>query len=194
MQFIKNISKRLKMVRIASGYNTAKEFTEKYSIPASTYSQHENGKRGLSIENIIHYAEVIKVDPSWLITGEGNPCGSYSDKTLEKIILEEQDRLELIGELEATAIPLIEIENRYSNVNIQIFKNILEELLPLLKNIPDSKTEDAINFCFELYNIIVATNVNGNERLKIVRICLESFFKGLGVNVTDELLKNVAMA
>ena len=194
MDFIKNISKRLKIARIASGYNTAREFTEKYSIPASTYSQHENGKRALSIENIINYAEVIKVDPSWLITGEGNPCGSYSDKQLEKIILEEQDRLESTGELDAMAIPLIDVENRYSSVNIHVFKKILEELLPLLKNTPDSKTEDAINFCFDLYNIIVATNVNGNERVKIVRICLESFFKGLGINVTEELLRNVAMA
>ena len=143
---------------------------------------------------MINYAEVIKVDPAWLITGKGNPCGSYSDKTLEKIILEEQERLESIGELEATAIPLIEIEDRYSNVNIQVFKKILQELLPLLKNTPDSKTEDAIDFCFELYNIIVATNVNGNERVKIVKMCLDSFFKGLGINFTDELLRNVAMA
>ena len=192
--FAINISKRLKMTRIASGYHSAKEFTEKYSIPSSTYCQHENGKRMLSIENIIHYAELTDVDPAWLMTGKGNPCGEKLNQSdLEEKILIEQEKLEKIGELESSAIPLISIEKKYSNVNIHIFKRILNILLPLLKDIPDSKIEDVVNFCFDLYNRILATNADGADREKLIKIGFESFFKGLGMRITDEFLRNIAV-
>lgn len=189
-----SVSKRLKIVRVASGYHSAKEFTEKHSIPSSTYSQHENGRRMLSIENIINYAELTNVDPAWLMTGRGNPCGEILNQSdLEQKILVEQEKLEKMGELDAGAIPLISMEKKYSNVNIYIFKKILNMLLPLLKDIPDSRNEDVVNFCFDLYNKIVATNVDEAEREKLIKIGFESYFKGLGVRVTEEFLKNIVV-
>lgn len=189
----KNISIRLKISRIASGFKTAKDFTEKNSIATSTYCQHELGKRSLSIENLLNYAHITKVDPAWLLTGQGNPCGEYGDKELENKILIEQAKMENTGKLMANQIPQIELEQLYSRVNIAIFKRILQELLPLIKNIPDSKSEEVINFCFELYNRIISTNVEGEERAKFIRICLESFFNGLGLRIKDETLNNVSM-
>ncbi len=192
--FAINVAKRLRMVRIASGYCSAKEFTKKYSIPASTYSQHENGKRILSLENIIHYAELTSVDPAWLMTGHGNPCGDKPNRHgFEEKILAEQERLEKIGDLDTSAVPLISTDRTYSNVNIHILKNILNILLPLLKNVPDPKVEDVITFCFDLYNKIVATNADGAEREKLIKIGFESFFKGLGIRITDEFLANIAV-
>ena len=190
----KNVSIRLKMARIASGFHSAKEFTEKYSIPASTYSQHENGKRALSLENITHYADLTNVDAAWLITGRGNPCGEkFNQSGLEERILAEQERLENIGELDVSVIPLVSMERKFSNVNIHVFSKILNILLPLLKDIPDPKIEDVVDFCFDLYNKIIATNADGFEREKLIKIGFDSFFKGLNIRITDEFLRNIAV-
>lgn len=192
-EIIKNISIRLKIARIACGYKTAKDFTEKHSISASTYCQHELGKRSLSIENLLNYATLTRVDPAWLLTGQGNPCGEYGDKDLENLILKEQMRLENTGKLVSNSIPQIALERLYSRVNITIFKKILQELLPLIKNIPESTSEEIIHFCFELYNRIISTNVEGEERAKFIRICLESFFSGLGLRIKDHTLGKISM-
>jgi hypothetical protein len=192
--FSKNVSKRLRIARLASGYNSAKEFTEKHSIPASTYSQHENGKRMLSVENIIHYSELTNVDPAWLMTGRGNPCGERLNQSdLEEKILAEQEKLEKTGAIDVIAVPLVSMEKKYSNVNIHIFKRILNVLLPLLKDIPDSKIEDVVDFCFDLYNRIVATNADGPDREKLIKIGFESFFKGMGIRITDEFIRNIVV-
>ena len=192
--FAINISKRLKIARLASGYNSAKKFTEKYSIPPSTYSQHENAKRILSIENIMYYSKLFNVDPAWLMTGKGNPCGDNTNQAdLEEKILAEQANLEKIVTLEAYSIPLISMKKKYSNVNIHIFKKLLNILLPLLKDIPDPKIEEVIDFCFNLYNRIVEAKSHNNEQDEMIIIGYESFFKGLGIRVTDELLMNLAL-
>lgn len=190
----KIVSMRLKIARIASGYHSAKEFTEKYFIPASTYCQHENGKRVLSLENIIHYADLTNVDAAWLMTGRGNPCGEkFNHNGLEERILAEQENLEKVGAIDVSAIPLVSMERKFSNVNIHVFRKILNILLPLLKDIPDPKIEDVVDFCFDLYNRIIATNADGAEREKLIKIGFDSFFKGLGIRITDEFLRNIAV-
>lgn len=191
--FIADIPARLKIVRIASGYRTAKEFTEKFKIAPSTYSQHENKKRALSLENILSYAEIFKVDPVWLITGQGDPCGEFGRGELEEKILAEQERLGQTGELDTYAIPMISSDHRYSMINVEILKNILLQLLPIIKHISSENMEESLNFCFELYNRIIATNAEKEERTKIIMVCLESFLKGLGIRLTNEELKKVAL-
>lgn len=192
-ELINDISKRLKISRIAAGYPTSKDFTEKHSIPSTTYWQHENGKRALTIENLFNYASIINIEPSWLLTGQGNPCSEFGDKDIEQKILEEQEKLGQCGEINASAIPTLSTDNKYSSINVIVFKKILQELIPLLKSLPTSKTEEVIDFCFELYNRIVATNVENKERTKLIKICLESFFSGLGLRVADETLENFSM-
>lgn len=184
------ISTRLKIARKANGYSSTKEFVEKNSIASTTYWQHESGKRALSIENLFNYSEILNIDPSWLLTGNGNPCGEYGDKKIEQNILEQQEALGRQGKLIAKAIPSISLENQYSNINIGIFKKILQELIPLLNNVPPSKTDEVINFSFDLYNRIVTTDVDDKERVKLIQICIESFFSGLGIRLADETLAN----
>ena len=189
-----NVSKRLKIARIASGYKTAKEFTEKYNIPTSTYCQHEGAKRALSIENLLNYAELTNVDPAWLLTGEGNPCGIDGNKEVEQKILDEIIKSSKKGEIELNQTPQITLENKFSNVNVVVLRNIFLELLPLLKYIPNVKMEEAINFCFDLYNKIISVDTDDKGKSDLIRMCLESFFKGMGVNITDELIEKIAMA
>ncbi|HCC3261897.1 helix-turn-helix transcriptional regulator [Legionella pneumophila serogroup 1] len=194
MKFIDNIAKRLKIVRIASGYSTAKEFTTAFKIPASTYSQHENGKRALSLEHILFYAELLQINHVWLITGQGSPTGNERRISVEEKIYEEQEKLHASGEFDADEIPLISLDRQYSTVNTRLLKTIFQELLPLLKDVPKTRIEDVVIFCFELYNRVLTTNVNEQDKLKLIRSCLESFFNGLGIRVTDEILRNIAVA
>ena len=192
--FLQDISKRLKIVRLSAGYHSAKKFTEEYAIPASTYCQHENGNRALTLENVATYAKLLNVDPAWLMTWRGSPCGEDYDKDLEDKILLEQERMIKQGELHAAATPLISEKNMYSNVNIPVFKKVLQELLPLLKDIPDPNINDVIDFCFDLYNKIIVTNAEGDDRIHLIKLCFASFFKGLEIRITEESLKNIAMA
>lgn len=187
------ISTRLKIARIASGYHTSKEFAELNGIPLTTYCQLETGKRAMTIESLFNYSTWLNIEPSWLLTGQGNPCGEFGDKDLEQKILARQETLGRSGHLETSAIPTISLHNKYSNINIEIFKKVLHDLLPLLKDLPNSNTDDVIDFCFELYNRIVTTDVEDDERGKLIKICLESFFSGLGIRVADDTIKNLAM-
>lgn len=115
---VDDVSKRLKIARKANGFKTAKEFSEKYSIPTSTYNQHEGGKRTLSIENLINYAYMLNIDPTWLLTGQGNPCENEVFSDIEQKILEEQDNLGKSGELDLSAIPIISSNKTYCNINV----------------------------------------------------------------------------
>lgn len=150
------------------------------------------GNKTLSLENIVSYSELFGIDPSWLITGQGDPCTEYGCKALEEKILAEQERCGQTGELDAYAIPTISFEQKYSMVNISVLKKILLQMLPILKQTPEANMEESLDFGFDLYNKIIVTNADGDERAKIIGVCLESFSKGLGIRITDELLKNVA--
>lgn len=191
--FLKDIPKRLKMVRIASGYRTAREFVQAHDIPVSTYSQHERGERTLTLENVAYYAALLKLEPSWLITGKGSPCEKYADQELEKRILIAQEEMIKNGELQVVDTPIISAECHYSMINSFVFGKTLEQLVPLLRLIPDSKVSDAVNFCFEIYNRIVATNAEGDDKIDLIKLCFESFIKGLGIRNTEDFLKNNAM-
>ncbi|MBA2648730.1 MAG: helix-turn-helix transcriptional regulator [Legionella sp.] len=190
--FIGDIPKRLKIIRVAAGYQTAKAFTDKNGIPASTYSQHENGKRSLSLENIVNYATLCHVDPAWLITGQGDPCENDLKYLQDKIFLE-QERLEHIGELESNAIPSLSLEDRFSFVNVSLFKKILLAFFETLNDNPKFKVEEVLEFCFDLYNKILSTNATGEEQSRIILVCIDSFFKGLGVRNNDKTINKTAI-
>lgn len=63
------IGRRLRIARKACGYKSARAFATKYSIPESTYSQHETGKRSLGPELLIFYSECLGIEPGWLVSG-----------------------------------------------------------------------------------------------------------------------------
>lgn len=192
--YTEEIAKRLKLARIVSGYQSAKTFTSKYNIPSSTYCNHENGNRSLTLENIANYAKLLNVDIAWLITGRGSPSGNIYSQELEEKILFEQDQMIKRGELQATLAPVISEKNKYSTIDVPVFRKILEELMPLLRSIPEPKDSDAVQFCFELYNKIIATNADETVRIDLIRLCFDSFFKGLEIMDMENSLKHYASA
>jgi phage repressor protein C with HTH and peptisase S24 domain len=65
------ICERLKLARIAAGFSTAKEFALKRGLKISTYNLHEAGTRGMALDVIEQYADLLNLNINWLLTGDG---------------------------------------------------------------------------------------------------------------------------
>lgn len=174
-----NISTRLKIARLASGHSTFKDFSEKHNIPTSTYWQHENGKRALTVEHLVNYAELVNVDPAWLLTGQGQPCGLEGDHKIEQKIYEEMEKLGIQQAADSDNLPTMSLKNKYAMINLELFKEIFNELMPLIKNLSEDKKSDIFDYCIDLYNQLILTASNEAERRKIIKLCLNSFASGL---------------
>ena len=64
---------------------------------------------------------------------------------------------------------------------MKLFKTIIFESVPFITNIADVNIAEAVDFCFELYNRIITLAAKDEERIKVIKIGLKSFFDGLGV-------------
>ena len=60
---------RLKALREGRGLETAKAAAEAIGIPVSTYTQHENGGRGIPPKRAKKYAEFFRSTPEWILYG-----------------------------------------------------------------------------------------------------------------------------
>jgi transcriptional regulator with XRE-family HTH domain len=74
----KEIRDRLKKTRIELGFKTAKDFAENKGIKTSTYTLHEAGTRSMSFEVIELYSALLKITPTWLLTGLGSKNSSQT--------------------------------------------------------------------------------------------------------------------
>ena len=124
--------------------------------------------------------------------GQGYPCNQKEAENLELKIFQIQDEMASKGEIDLSATPFIEWDKKLSFVNIELLQKILNELLPLLKTVPDKHTKDAVDFCFDLYNKLISIQADGEEKEKLVRICIDSFFKGIGSHLSSDISKKVA--
>lgn len=71
MDLDRAVAERLKTAREGSGHETAKAAADAISIPVATYTQHENGTRGLPAGKARLYAHAFGVTPEWLLYGRG---------------------------------------------------------------------------------------------------------------------------
>ena len=65
------VSDRLKRAREQAGYSTATAFAETNNIVTATYRSHENGARGVGVDDIERYAQLLAVSPAWIAFGTG---------------------------------------------------------------------------------------------------------------------------
>ncbi|MBS0286976.1 MAG: LexA family transcriptional regulator [Proteobacteria bacterium] len=65
------ICERLKAARYEAGFRSSKEFALTHELKVSTYNLHEAGTRSMGIEVIEHYAALLNLNVSWLISGIG---------------------------------------------------------------------------------------------------------------------------
>jgi SOS-response transcriptional repressor LexA len=65
------VAERLREAREGAGYETAKAAADAIGIPVATFTQHENGTRGLPAGKARLYAHAFSVTPEWLLYGRG---------------------------------------------------------------------------------------------------------------------------
>lgn len=75
------------MARRRAGFRSAAAFARAYELSEVTYRSHENGQRGMNLEAAQRYARLLKVSPSWLLTGEGGgPDPRTASVTISEIV------------------------------------------------------------------------------------------------------------
>jgi transcriptional regulator with XRE-family HTH domain len=57
---------RMKQARVAAGFSSARAFARHHHLNEITYSQHEQGRRNASVDDLEQYAKLLKVSPAWL--------------------------------------------------------------------------------------------------------------------------------
>lgn len=75
--FVDSMPAKLRMVRKARGFKTAKEFATKNNIPLSTYAMHETGRRGLKIKVAKLYCSLLGMELNWFLLGKNTPGLKY---------------------------------------------------------------------------------------------------------------------
>lgn len=63
------IADRLRRARAEAGYETAKQAAEAMGVSVPTYTQHENGTRGVPAGRAARYARFFHTTPEWLLYG-----------------------------------------------------------------------------------------------------------------------------
>lgn len=75
MDIQEEIAARLRKARIAKGYPSATAAAEAFGWNLSTYTQHENGKRGFKFQTAMRYAQAFGCGAVWLMTGREAGAG-----------------------------------------------------------------------------------------------------------------------
>lgn len=149
---IKNVCQRLKQARVKNGFSSARTFAIKNNIPDSTYTQHESGKRKMSIEILFGYCSILQVDPCWVITGD-------SSLSNEKPAF--------------PSLPLYKDWNKSPRdklkmpVNLAVLVKIILKLVNTTMARPSSTNID-INVCYIIYNSVVNSSFNNLEEEQLI--------------------------
>jgi hypothetical protein len=103
---------RLAEARSAAGYKSARSFALNKKIPVSTYVMHESGDRRMDAEVAEHYAELLGVNPSWLV------FESITESAPIQIV---PHRVPVIGEIQPGAFVELSkphIGSRHTHINL----------------------------------------------------------------------------
>lgn len=76
------LGERLRLARVRAGFEGPKDAAEALGVSRSTYTQHENDTRGFKRAAAVQYARKFKVSLEWLLTGKGEPSGTFKEAML----------------------------------------------------------------------------------------------------------------
>lgn len=77
-------AERLRLAREEAGFSSAHAAAQAFNWSPDTYTQHENGTRGI-IRSAKKYAKAFKVSTGWLLTGEGAGPGDAASLQLAEL-------------------------------------------------------------------------------------------------------------
>ncbi len=90
------IAARLKQARTLAGLSQA-QTADKLNILRPTISEIESGRRKVSADELLQFAELYKVDTAWLLHEEKEEDYKFAARELSKLSKEDRDKvLEII--------------------------------------------------------------------------------------------------
>ena len=194
LDFMNNfgVSIRLKAARIAAGYKSAKDFCERFAIPASTYSLHETGGRGLKKETAQRYAVFLDIDLEWLLHGTSRPyCAPIKNNSSPL----SQD--EFLSLLKYSGNPRVQRDDQAPGLLDQvqplllgkIFIALHTEIQALKIDMDDIQlTQSATT----IYQNIMNTSTLLEEQLSMIDLSVALFRKQLKEQIETQLLEVMA--
>jgi len=167
-----HIAKRLRAIRKTTG-KSARAFAKEHCIPESTYSQHETGKRSLTIEILMHYSHLLNVHPGWLVTGKGEPYLSSTKN--KKMTLTLDQELKKLGKI--IAFPNNQqyaALDQLAKINTDLFTDILHSIgSHSSKKGVKLDYENLLKFCMSTYKNII-NSVDKQKKSEIIQLNLSS--------------------
>jgi hypothetical protein len=83
----KQTAKRLRCARILRGYRSARTAAPAVGVKSPTYTKHENGENRIAPDMVGFYAQMFRVSPSWLQTGElPSGLGARLDEKIRAVV------------------------------------------------------------------------------------------------------------
>lgn len=166
---------RLKKVRLASGYRTASIFCETHHIPLSSYNMYETGRRVISPKIAKKYANILKINPQWLLNGDGAP---YPDHQPSEDVLTEKEFFKLINYSGNSKIPFIKSDTH--PINSQLYCKIFEAIIHVLSEHHCSlDVRHASQYATEIYQDILQSSEVYEEQLAMIHLAMTILKKNL---------------
>ena len=181
------IGNRLRAARKAAGFKSARAFAEKYEIPESTYSQHELGKRSLNADTLMKYSALCAINPSWLLTGAGQPYLS-KNTSKEKLLF---SNLEPISNAVSPTLDLCIQKDGISTVDMALFVEIIQRVVRhTQKQCINLGVSELIEFCIDVYNGVIATSADEANKETMIDLSVSSLQRGAKqhIEIKRELL------
>jgi hypothetical protein len=158
------IGMRLRKARKLRGYKSARAFAIKHSIPESTYSQHETGKRSLSPTIVLSYCGHLDIEPGWLLAGDDTEISGLNHQdTVAEVALNASKRQ--VGYQPSNNAPMM-ITDSLRTMDKDILKGVLRKAMQSVigLQIDSSQIDALVNYCAHTYSSI--TQLSSDSQVK----------------------------
>lgn len=176
---------RLKTARRAAGFKSAKEFCDRFGIPSSTYSLHETNHRNLKPKIAKKYADILGVNPTWLLTGSGSP---YNIE-MQDDPLSNSEFMELLAYQGSEKIKLESSSSieRLDNVDVLVFCKIIIRILETLKDLNfQLELAQISKKSIEIYKDISLSSEKQEDQITMVELSITTFKRQILELISDE--------
>jgi transcriptional regulator with XRE-family HTH domain len=180
-----DIALRLSAARRVS-YDSARHFAKEFGVAESTYSQHENGKRALSVTALWEYGRWLGVEPGWLLSGKGLPYPQEARECTEKqaALFYQLDALdkERLYEEEQRYL----IKDGYAMIDVDVLKRVMTTLVDEMKNSVDIDADIFLEFVIDTYNSVIQMSASLDDKKKMIELSVLSLIRGLKSQQKEE--------
>ena len=157
-------------------YGSARSFAVAFTIPVTTYSQHETGKRALGVSALLEYSDNLKVSPAWVLTGRGLPYPNDENGLVKQAALYQHLSAVDKEELYCTEQAFL-IKGEVAEVDVELLKQELKKIIASVSLI-QLNDEELVAFALETYNSVVQTSASLNDQVCMVELSINSLIRG----------------